>query len=76
MAPSGPELDLEFLTKRKDTVEVPKGIHTPICFYGDNCKFVRCNVFGDTSEMRFFMCAKPPTMRTTRSSHSTAMLEP
>jgi hypothetical protein len=32
MTSSGPELDLEFLTKRKDNVEVPKGIHTSICF--------------------------------------------
>jgi hypothetical protein len=57
MASSIPELDLEFLTKRKDNVEVPKGIHTTMCFYGDNCKLVRCTVLGYAYEMRFFMCA-------------------
>jgi hypothetical protein len=31
MATSGPELDLDFLTKRKDNVEVPLGIDTPMC---------------------------------------------
>jgi hypothetical protein len=31
MASTGPELDLEFLTSRKDKVEVPKGIHTHMC---------------------------------------------
>jgi hypothetical protein len=30
MASSGPELDLDFLTKRKDNVEVPQGIDTPM----------------------------------------------
>jgi hypothetical protein len=30
MASSGPELDLDFLTKRKDNVEVPQGINTPM----------------------------------------------
>jgi hypothetical protein len=28
-------LDVEFLTKRKDNVEVSKGIDTPISFCGD-----------------------------------------
>jgi hypothetical protein len=46
MASSCPELDLEFLTKRKDNVEVPQGIDTPMCFFGDNCKLVRCKVLG------------------------------
>ena len=57
MASSGPELDLEFLTKRKDNVEVPKGIDTPMCFCGDNCKLVSCTVQGYAYGMRFFMCA-------------------
>jgi hypothetical protein len=56
MASSGPELDLEFLTKMKDNVGVPKGIHTPMCFCSDNCKLVRCNVLGYAYRMRFFMC--------------------
>jgi hypothetical protein len=42
MTTSGPELNLEFLIKRKDNVEVPKGIDTPMCFCGDKCKLVRC----------------------------------
>jgi hypothetical protein len=57
MASSGPELDLDFLMKRKDNVEVPHGIDTPMCFYGDNCKLVRCKVLGYAYGMRFFMCA-------------------
>jgi hypothetical protein len=57
MASSGLELDLEFLTKRKDNVEVLKRTYTFMCFYGDNCKLVRCKVLGYTYEMRFFMCA-------------------
>jgi hypothetical protein len=57
MASSGPELDLEFLTKRKNNVEVPQGIDTPMCFCNDNCKLVRCKVLGYTYEMGFFMCA-------------------
>jgi hypothetical protein len=36
MAFSGPELDLDFLTKRENNVEVPQGIDTPMCFCGDN----------------------------------------
>jgi hypothetical protein len=73
MATSGPKLDLDFLTKRKDNVEVPKGIHTPMCFCSDNCKLVRCKVLGYAYGMRFFMCANyvhDPI------SHSTANLEP
>jgi hypothetical protein len=46
MASSGPQLDLDFLTKRKDNVEVPQGIDTPMCFCGDSCKLVRCKVLG------------------------------
>jgi hypothetical protein len=46
MASSGPELDLDFLTKRKDNVEAPQGIDTPMCFCGDSCKLVRCKVLG------------------------------
>jgi hypothetical protein len=57
MASSGPKLDLEFLTKRRDNVEVPKGIETLMCFCGDNCKLVRCKVLGYAYGMRFFMCA-------------------
>jgi hypothetical protein len=57
MASSGSELDLDFLTKRKDNVEVPQGINTPMCFCGDNCKLVRCKVLGYAYGMRFFMCA-------------------
>jgi hypothetical protein len=56
MASSGPELDLDFLTKRKDNVEVPQRIYTPMCFCGDSCKFVRCKVLGYAYGMRFFMC--------------------
>jgi hypothetical protein len=44
MAFSDPELDLEFLTKMKDNVEVPQVIDTPMCFCGDNCTLVRCKV--------------------------------
>jgi hypothetical protein len=57
MATSGPELDLDFLTKRKGNVEVPKGIHTPMCFCGDNCNLGRCKVLGYACGMRFFICA-------------------
>jgi hypothetical protein len=53
MASSGPELDLDFLTKRKDNVEVPQGIDTPMCSCGDTCKLVRCKVLGYTYRMRF-----------------------
>jgi hypothetical protein len=56
MASTGPELDLEFLTSRKDKVEVPKGIHTLMCYCGDNCKLVKCNVLRNRYGMRFFMC--------------------
>jgi hypothetical protein len=56
MASTGPELDLELLTRRKDNVPVPKGIHTPMCYCGDNCKFMKCNVLGYYYGMRFFMC--------------------
>jgi hypothetical protein len=45
MASSGPKLDLEFLTKRKDNVEVPKRIETPMCFCGGNCKLVVDGVY-------------------------------
>jgi hypothetical protein len=57
MASSCPELDLDFLTKRKDNVDVPQGIDTPMFFCGDNCKLVRCKVLGYAYGMRFFMCA-------------------
>jgi hypothetical protein len=57
MATSGPELDLELLTKTKVNVEVPNGIHTPMCFCGDSCKVVRCKVLEYAYGMRFFMCA-------------------
>jgi hypothetical protein len=57
MASSGPEWELEFLTKRKDNVAVPKGIHTPMCFCGDNCKLVKCKVLGYAYGMRFFRCS-------------------
>jgi hypothetical protein len=56
MASTGPELDLELLTSRKDMVEVPKGIHTPMCYCGDNCMLIKCNVLGYRHGMRFFMC--------------------
>jgi hypothetical protein len=46
MASSGPKLDLDFFSKRKDNVDVPQGIDTPMCFCGDNCKLVRCKVLG------------------------------
>jgi hypothetical protein len=64
MAASGPELDLELLTTRKDVVAVPKGMHTLMCYCGDNCKVVKCKAVGHAYGMRFFMCA----MCTTRSS--------
>jgi hypothetical protein len=38
-------------------VVVPKGIHTPMCYCGDNCKVVKCKVLGHAYGMRFFMCA-------------------
>jgi hypothetical protein len=57
MATSGPELDLKLLTKTKVNVEVPNGIHTPMCFCGDSCKVVRCKVLGYAYGLRFFMCA-------------------
>jgi hypothetical protein len=56
MASMGPESDLELLTSRKDKFLVPKGIHTPMCYCGDNCKLVKCNVLGHCYGMRFFMC--------------------
>jgi hypothetical protein len=56
MTSTDPELDLEFLTSRKDKVEVPKGIHTPMCYCGDNCKLVKCNVIVYRYGMMFFMC--------------------
>jgi hypothetical protein len=56
MTSSGPELDLELLTSRKDKVVVPKGIHTPMFYCGDNCKLVKCNILGYYYGMRFFMC--------------------
>ena len=46
MASSGPELDLDLLTMRKEEVPMPKVIYTPMCFCGDNCKLVKCNVLG------------------------------
>jgi hypothetical protein len=57
MASLGPELDLDFHTKRKDNVDVPQGIDTPMCFCGDNCKLVRCKVLGYTYGIWFFKCA-------------------
>jgi hypothetical protein len=57
MAFSRPELDLEFLTKRKDNVQVPKAIDTPMCFCGDNCKLGKCTVLRYAYGMRFFVCA-------------------
>jgi hypothetical protein len=57
MATSGPELDLELLTTSKEVVAVPKGLHNPMCYYGDNCKVVKCKALGHTYGMRFFMCA-------------------
>jgi hypothetical protein len=56
MALTGPELDLELLASRKDKVLVPKGIHTPMCYCGDNYKLVKCNVLRYCYGMRFFMC--------------------
>jgi hypothetical protein len=71
MASTGPELDLEFLTSRKDKVEVPKGIHTPMCYYSDNCKLVKCNVLGYRYGMRF-SCARTTSMT---PSHHVIMLD-
>jgi hypothetical protein len=56
MASTGPELDLELLASRKDKVEVPNGIHTPMFYCGDSYKLVKCNVLGYCYGMRFFMC--------------------
>jgi hypothetical protein len=56
MPSMGPGLDLEFVTSRKDKVEVPKGTHTPMCYCGDDCKLVKCNVLGYRYGVRFFMC--------------------
>jgi hypothetical protein len=55
MASLGLELHLELLTSRKDKVAVPKGIHTPMCYCGDNSKLVKCNVLGYFYG-RLFMC--------------------
>jgi hypothetical protein len=49
-------LDLELLTMSKEEVVMPKRIHTPMCYCGDNCKLVMCKVAGYAYEMRFFMC--------------------
>jgi hypothetical protein len=57
MAALGSELDLELLTMSKEVVAVPKGIHTPMCYCGDNCKIVKCKVIGHVYGMRFFMCS-------------------
>jgi hypothetical protein len=56
MASSGPELDLEFLTSRKEEIAVSKGIHTLMCFYGDNCNLVKCMIVRYAYDTRFFMC--------------------
>jgi hypothetical protein len=53
---SGPEVLLELLRMRKVTVPVPRGIHVPMCFCGDDCKLVQCKVVGDVYGMRFWMC--------------------
>jgi hypothetical protein len=74
MASSGPKLDLELLTSRKDKVAVPKGIHTPMCYCGDNCKLVKCNVLRYCYGMRFFMCVNYDSMSMT-PSHHVAMLD-
>jgi hypothetical protein len=71
MASTGPELDLEFLTSRKDKVEVPKGTHTLMCYCGDNCKIVKCNVLGYRYGMRFLI-ARTTSMT---PSHHVAMLD-
>jgi hypothetical protein len=57
MSASGPELDLELLTTRKEVVAVPKGIHTPMCYCGDNCNVVKCKALRHAYGMWFFMCA-------------------
>jgi hypothetical protein len=57
MAASGPELDLELLTTRKEVVAVPKGIHTPMFYCGDNCKVFKCKVLGHAYGIRLLMCA-------------------
>ena len=41
---------------RKVKVRVPEGMHVPMCFCGDDCMLVKCEVLGDTYGMRFFMC--------------------
>ena len=71
MASSGPELDLELLTSRKDKVAVPKGIHTPMCYCGDNCKLVKCNILSYVYRTRFFMCVNYEH----DPSHHVAMLD-
>jgi hypothetical protein len=48
---------LELFTTRKEKVAVPKGINIPMCYYGDNCKVIKCMVLGDFYGMWFFMCA-------------------
>jgi hypothetical protein len=57
MAALSSELDLELLTMSKEVVAVPKGIHTPMCYCGDNCKVVKCKALGHAYGMRFFMYA-------------------
>jgi hypothetical protein len=37
-------------------VAVPKGIHTLMCYCGDNCKLVKCNILGYCYGMRLFKC--------------------
>ena len=56
MTSSGPEVNLEFLTMRKEVVAVPKGMHTPMCYCDENCKLVKCKVLGYVYGMRLFMC--------------------
>jgi hypothetical protein len=55
MYSSGPELDLDLLTMRKEEVAVPKVIHTLMFYCGDNCKLVKCNVHGYNYGRRFFI---------------------
>ncbi|CAN6373464.1 unnamed protein product, partial [Urochloa humidicola] len=56
MASSGPNMDLDLLHMRKVNAPVPPGIYVPMCFSGDNCKLVQCQVLGVYYGMRFFMC--------------------
>jgi hypothetical protein len=70
MASTGPKLDLELLTSRNDKVQVPKGMHTPMCYCGDNCKLVKCNVPGYCYGMSS-SCARNTSMT---PSHHVAML--